>query len=158
MNELINNILIWGALGSTIFLVLILIIAFTGIAAATRNEAGQFKKKLTWKSAIGFSIFSLFVFGLLHNGNIALIECYNSSPSLIILWLNSFGIFFFVHLFDLLVLDYLIIVKWHPSFLKLPDTDYYNIMKPHVDGFIRGIPFGIVVSFLIALFSYSQLS
>jgi len=74
MNELINNILIWGALGSTIFLVLILIIAFTGIAAATRNEAGQFKKKLTWKSAIGFSIFSLFVFGLLHRASLKTLQ------------------------------------------------------------------------------------
>ena len=154
MFEALNNILQIGGIGCIIFSILIVIVGYTGMAAETRDEEGHFKKKLTWKSLLGFTLFIAFFIGLLYGGNINLIHKLGNTPEFWLLCLNAFGIFLVVDLYDLIVLDYLIIVKWHPKFLKLPDTDYYNIMKPHLIGFIRGLPLGIIVSLMTSLAAY----
>lgn len=48
-----------------------------------------------------------------------------------------------VNLYDFVVLDYLVIVRWHPAFLELPDTDYYTTTRPHAEGFVRGMVIGL---------------
>ena len=149
--EIIRNILIVGGIGSLIFTVFIAIIAYTGLAEETRDKEGKFKKKLTWKSVMAFILFVSFLLGLLYAGNTRLINSFEENPGLLLLWINSFGIFFVVNLFDLIVLDYLIIVKWHPKFLKLPDTEYYRTVEPHMKGFIKGISIGMVFSFIVSL-------
>ncbi len=149
--EIIYNILICGAFGSAVFTILLFAIAFTGIADAIRNEEGKFIKKLNYKSVAGFSLFITFLFGLLLWGNARLENMLDAELNLYVLWLNSFGIFMVIHLYDLLIIDYLIVIKWRPKFFNLPETAYYTQFKPHVDGFIRGIPFGILVSLIVAI-------
>lgn len=152
--EIITNILIVGGIGSLIFTFFIALIAYSGLAEEVRNEEGKFKKKTTWKSIIAFMLFLSFLLGLLYAGNTRLINSFEESPELLLLWINSFGIFFVVNLFDFIVLDYLIIVKWHPKFLKLPDTEYYRSVRPHMKGFIRGIPIGFVFSFIVSIVTH----
>ena len=82
-----------------------------------------------------------------------MIEKLGVTPGFEILFLNAFGIYFFLMLFDLIVLDYLIVVKWHPKFLNLPDTDYYTKFKPHLKGFGRGLAIGIIFSAIISYIS-----
>ena len=96
--------------------------------------------------------FCIFLLALLYWGNLRLIGKEGDQP-FYALFLNSFGTFMFLHLYDLLILDYLIVVKWHPKFLKLPNTEYYHSMKPHIQGFIRGIPIGIVAALISAFLS-----
>jgi hypothetical protein len=145
---MIKNIFEVGLVGCAGFTCFLLIMAYSGIASEMRDEEGNFRKKRSLKSFFGAALFILFLFGLLYLGNVRLLNNTENTPGWVKLWLNGFGIFFIIHLFDLIVLDYLIVVKWHPRFLKLPDTDYYTSFKPHVDGFVRGIPIGIVASFL----------
>ncbi|NER13063.1 hypothetical protein GWK08_06410 [Leptobacterium flavescens] len=149
--QLTYNILTVGGIGCLIFMLWILFFSYSGMAKAVRDREGNFTGKLNWKSVLAFSIFIAFLFGIMHFGNVRLINHLGQDPGLWTLWLNSFGIFFTVHLFDLIVLDYLIIVVWHPAFLKLPDTDYYRKLRPHLIGFFKGIPLGIASSFLTAV-------
>lgn len=141
--------LIWGLVGAIIFTILLILIAITGLAAAARDQEGRFKK-LSPKSVLGFGIFLIFLIGFPAWGVIDWLSTLGECPSFYQLWLHAFSIFFVVHLYDLLILDYLIIVRWHPKWMKLPDTAYYNEFRPHLIGFIRGIPFGIVTTLLSA--------
>ena len=151
MADIIKNILLYGSIGCVLFTILLIIAGATGLASAVRDEEGKFRKKLTWKSALGFSLFMLFFCGIMYFGNVSLVDKNPEYNQFSILWLNAFGVFFVMHLYDLIVLDYLIIVKWHPKFLNLPNTDYYNTFRPHFEGFLRGIPLGAVVSLIVAL-------
>ena len=60
--------------------------------------------------------------------------------------------FALVNLYDLVVLDYTLVVRHRPAFIKgLPDTAYYTTMKPHLQGFARGLLVGVVTSLISAL-------
>lgn len=65
-------------------------------------------------------------------------------------FLLCYGIFFVANLWDLLILDYLLLLKFRPSFLKLPDTPYYTTFKPHLQGWVRGLAIGIATSLIAA--------
>jgi len=151
MDKLIINIIKFGGMGCLIFSVFILFMAYTGIASEMRDEEGNFKKKRNLKTIFGIILFVSFLFGLLYIGNLRFIESTEGTPGLLLLCTNSFGIFFLIHLYDLIVIYYLVVVKWHPKFLKLPDTNYYRSFTPHLKGFVKGIPIGIGASFITSI-------
>jgi len=151
MNNLIVNILKIGGIGCLVFTAFILFMAYTGIASEMRDEEGNFKKKRNLKTILGATLFIFFLIGLLYVGNLSLMESAEESPGLLLLWINSFGIFFLIHLYDLVILDYFVVIKWHPNFLNLPDTDYYRTFRPHLNGFLKGIPIGVGASFITSI-------
>ena len=65
----------------------------------------------------------------------------------------SYGVFFFANLWDLIVFDYVLVVRFRSSFLTLPDTPYYPTMQPHIKGWFRGLVIGLVTSLVVALIS-----
>lgn len=152
-DQLLSNILRMGFIGCAVFTVFVIFMAFSGIASEMRDEEGNFRKKRNVKSILGGLLFILFLLGLLILGNHQLFKAPEANPNFLILFVNAFGIFFFIHLFDLVVLDYLIVVKWHPKFLKLPDTEYYSTFQPHLKGFLKGIPLGIFASLIATILS-----
>jgi hypothetical protein len=79
-------------------------------------------------------------------GNFGLVKALAVYPTSAELFLNAFGIYFFIHRCDLIVIDYLLIVKWHPKCLNLPETDYYNSINRISKAFLRAIPLGIIAS------------
>ena len=142
-----------GIVGIIVFTLLLVLMSKTGLASAVRDNNGKFKKELNWKSILAVLVSLTVMFGLLYVGNMSLANTLSESPGFLKLFLNSFCIFLVIHIYDLVVLDYLIIVKWHPKFLKLPNTDYYTTMKPHYEGFIKGLPFGVIASLIVSLIS-----
>lgn len=153
MHPMLTSILISGATGSILFTVFLVMMARSGIAAEIRDEEGQFKKISGKKAWFGLVFFVLFLLSVLTGGNLLYEELSVGAPAYIARVSQAFGVFFFIHAYDLFIIDYLIVVKWHPQFLKLPDTPYYTTVKPHLDGFIRGIPIGIVFSAIAAALS-----
>lgn len=61
-------------------------------------------------------------------------------------WLASYVVFQVVNLYDLLVIDLLVVVWWHPAFLHIPDAPYFTTARPHVVGFFRGSLLGALTS------------
>ncbi len=151
LDNLILNVIQVGGIGCLVFTAFILFMAYSGIASEMRDEEGNFKKKRNLKSVLGAILFVFFLFGLLYAGNRCFIASVDEPPGLLLLWINSFGIFLIIHLYDLIIIDYLVVIKWHPKFLKLPDTYYYRSFRPHFKGFVRGIPLGIVASFITSI-------
>ena len=150
-SAMIINILQVGGIACLLFTAVIVTVGLSGIADAIRDEHGNFRKEFNLKTVFGLLLMLFLILGMQIWGNLRCMQIREEPLGLMPLWINGFSIFMVLHLYDLIVLDYLIIVRWHPRFLKLPDTDYYTNLRPHFIGFIRGIPFGILLSLLASL-------
>jgi hypothetical protein len=72
---------------------------------------------------------------------------------------NAYAEWLVFNLFDLLVLDYLILIGLQPRFAILPGTEgmpaYRDFRHPFV-GFLKGLAIGLIPSLLIALLTGKQ--
>ena len=67
--------------------------------------------------------------------------------------INAYAVFAFSNLFDLLVLDYLVMLRMRPRFAMLPGTqasDYTDDYFFHFVGYLKGMGYGIIPSLIIA--------
>jgi hypothetical protein len=140
----------YGLIGCVGFFILLIVVDRTGIFKAVRDEEGNFKKKFNATAWIGMTLMFGFLITVAWSSLIGLDKVV-VLPSFVEYWLTAFITFFIIHLSDLIVIDIMLIVWWHPKFLNLPDTDYYTKSKPHIQGFFRGIPFGLVMTLLVSV-------
>lgn len=140
------DVLLWGGLGGLLFTGLLFLMRAIGVTDAARDREGEFRR-MSWKSLVGFASVLLLMVGLPALGSATILE---GAVSLWTAWGVAYGIFFVINLYDFVILDYLIIVRWHPAFLKLPDTDYYKTTRPHAEGFARGTVIGIPATLVSA--------
>lgn len=150
---MINNILFVGGIGCVLFTGWLILFGLSGWVKHVRDKEGEFRNKWNWQGVLGMAVFAAFLLGVLVWGNLRLQTLCMEPPRFTLLFLNSFGIFLMIHLFDLIVIDYLLIVLWHPKFLNLPNTEYYTSIRPHIKGFAKGIPIGLVASGIAATLS-----
>jgi hypothetical protein len=143
MSGVLWAILGWGALGSVLLTTALVVLRALGVVDATRDREGRFKR-LSAKGLIGFLTMLLLIVGFPAWGTLAVLD--GGIPSFWAAWGVAYGIFFVINLYDLVILDYLVIVLWHPAFLKLPDTDYYRTLRPHAVGFVRGSVMGLLAT------------
>jgi hypothetical protein len=146
MTDTTLGVLLWGGLGSLLFTGLLLLMRSIGVTDAARDREGKFRR-MTWKSLVGFASVLTMMVGFPALGSATILE---GDISLWAAWGVAYGIFFVVNLYDFVVLDYLLIVRWHPAFLNLPDTDYYKTTRPHAAGFARGTVMGIPATLVSA--------
>ena len=151
---MVKNVCLMGIVGCVIFTIFLFFMSFTGIASAMRDNEGNFKKEKNFKYILGAFFFLSFIISLLYISNLVYARPMQAKPELIDLWFNSFSVFFIIHIYDLVILDYFIVVKWHPKFLNLPNTKYYTSFRPLVIGFLKGISIGILLSLLSSLLFY----
>jgi len=150
---ILQNASKYGFIGCFGFFAMLIVVDRTGIFKAVRDEEGNFRKKFNGTALLGMALMIAFMVSLFWWSNASLAKIY-PFPTLWEYWLNSFFVFFIIHLFDLIVIDLMLIVWWHPKFLNLPDTDYYTKSQPHIQGFFRGIPFGLIITLLVSVLYY----
>ncbi len=143
----ILDVLLWGGLGSLLFTGLLFLLRAFGVTDAARDREGKFRS-MSVKSVVGFASVSVLMVGFPALASVTILD--DGAISLLTAWGVAYGIFFVINLYDFVVLDYLIIVRWHPAFLNLPDTDYYKTTRPHAEGFARGTVIGIPATLVSA--------
>ena len=163
-----ENILYVGSIGCVIFTLFVILVAITGAFSSVRDDNGKFKIQITIKSLCAFGSFLIFLLTMLLWSNLRYIsiklqkqqhqqnhqrqEIETTVPvSITNLWINSFCTFMIVNTYDLIVLDWLIVVKWHPKWANMPNTPYFTTMKPHIQGFLRGIIIGLLFSGFVSI-------
>jgi hypothetical protein len=149
-------LIILGAAAALALLVtgMLLVQYALGIENSLRDETGNLE---AGRSLTGL-LLAVLVFSLLIGVPVAAIwlaESAGHSFSFLGMWAMAYAIFVLVNLYDLIVLDYVLVVRHRPSFITgLPDTPYYTTMKPHVQGFARGLIIGVVISLISALLAW----
>ena len=146
LSQILTNAIFHGSVFGSIFLILIAILGITGGFKKIRDDEGNFIRPLLPEAYIGFILFIGLIGAAIYWSNLKLDE----SVSLVYYWLNGFLTFVIMSLIDLIILDYLIVVLWHPELLNLPKTAYYTSMRPHFIGFFRGLIFGVFISGILA--------
>lgn len=99
---------------------------------------------LFWGFALGVIIYSTRSVIASNDGNALFLPVF----------LNTYFVFEVFNLFDLLVLDYLIITKIKPKFLFVSGTETmekYNTFSFHFAGFLKGLLIGVVISLVVTL-------
>ncbi len=98
----------------------------------------------------------LLVFGMPTYSTFKLKRQNHGTLSFLAAFLNAYAVTICFNLFDLLVLDYLVVIKWQPDFVVLPGTEgmgSYHDYSFHFVGFLKGLGIGLVTSLLIASFT-----
>ncbi len=101
----------------------------------------------------------LLVFGMPIYSNLKLKRQNRGNLSFFPAFLNAYAVSAFFNLFDLLVLDYLVVIGLQPEFVVLPGTEgmvSYHDYYFHFVGFLKGLGIGLVPSLLIAFFTSRQ--
>ena len=127
MAELFLRVLLWGGVGSVIFTIVLLLMRSLGVTDAARDPEGKFKR-VSLRSFVGFASVVGLMIGFPAAGTLAILE--PEALSFWTAWGVAYGVYFIINLYDFVVLDYLVVVRWHPGFLQLPDTDYYRTTRP----------------------------
>jgi hypothetical protein len=98
----------------------------------------------------------LLVFGMPIYSNLKLKKQNQGNLSFLAAFLNAYAVSAFFNLFDLLVLDYLVMIGLQPDFVVLPGTEgmasYHDYFFPFI-GFLKGLGIGLISSLLIAFFT-----
>jgi hypothetical protein len=104
-------------------------------------------------------ILFLLLLGMPTYSNLKLKRQNHGQLPFLVAWLNAYAVSAIFNLFDLLVIDYLVVIGLHPEFVVLPGTEgmasYHDFFFPFV-GFLKGLGFGLVPSLLIAFFTSRQ--
>ncbi len=143
----------YGLLLSLAFTCLLVTQYFLGFEHSVRSEDGQLDagNRGGWvgKAMFGFAIVLIIGFPLLavqHAERVAV-----EPLSFGVAFLLAYGVFSLANLWDLVVFDYILVVKHRPRFIQgLPNTPYYTTMKPHLLGWLRGSIIGLITSLLAA--------
>ncbi len=94
------------------------------------------------------------VIGVIFYSTRSLIARNGQENLFLVTFLNTYLIFEIGNLFDLLVLDYLILMVLKPRFLFIPGVEgmeQYNTFQFHFTGFLKGLLIGAVLSLIVAI-------
>ncbi len=154
----VHNALVRGLLFSLLFTVILFIHHFYGPGPDVRDEAGkkvippEFKRFVITEMIVLVALMLGFAFW----ANLTLSHQLQESPSFFWLVVQSYGVLWFVNLWDLVVIDWILVVRFRPGFLELPDTPYFNQMKPHMIGWLKGNFIILIPSLLAAGLSFAS--
>lgn len=99
-------------------------------------------------------LFYGFVIGIFFYSTRSLIARNGQENLFLLTFLNTYLVFEIGNLFDLLVLDYLILMVMKPRFMFIPGVEgmeQYNTFKFHFTGFLKGLLIGAVISLIVAM-------
>lgn len=113
-------------------------------------------RRQTWLAATPF--FFLLIGGVVRS-NLALKRENGGTLPFKMAFLNTYGLFVYFWLFDLVILDWLLFVTLKPSFIVLPGTEGmagYDDYGFHLKAALPALPAMALPAFIIALFTSSR--
>jgi hypothetical protein len=124
-----------------------------------QEKAGPMSQRAKRQRRIVALTLFLLLFGVPSYSNLKLKRRNQGKLTFLAAWLNAYAVSAVFNLFDLLVIDYLIVIGLQPESVVLPGTEgmasYHDFFFPFV-GFLKGLGFGLVPSLLIAFFTSHQ--
>ena len=140
----------WGVIGSTFFTLLVVIFFLTGVIyAAVEKPAPKTKKK----GRIGSLIILVGILSIqILSTNISLTR-YQLTNDLIGIYLLNYALYLILFVYDTFIIDILILVKWHPDFLHLPNEEVFTSSSYHLKTLILGSILGLLITTISVVIS-----
>lgn len=137
-------------IGAILFSVLVFFLFRSRLVYTSRKEDGTLKENipLTGFLTMGVFLITVVLFFILANYFGIVKQRYH--PNFGTLLLINFFLYLLLFLFDTLIIDALVLGRWRPTFLDLPDAMGGESMKEHIR---RSIPVGVASGVIISLVS-----
>ena len=152
IGNIFSYLLFWGLIGCCLFNVYAIIVFRTGIVYTARHKDGTLKKK----ASISGILNSLTLLGCLLGLQVASdyfgLKLRRMEVSFTGLYLLNYALYIVLVIYDTLVIDYLVIVKWRPKFLMIPEAMNAQSMRRHI---IASIPIAPAIGLLLTALSTS---
>jgi len=146
-----------GLIGSILFTGLLLIHHFFGPGPDIRDEKGKRKFPKEFRTFVVIE-FTLLIVMMLSLAAVSVSQFQNAVPEASVIMQIAAGylVLWIINLWDLIVIDWVLVVRFRPKQIELPDTVYFTTMKPHVLDWLGGnvyiVPFAGVAYLLARLF------
>ena len=134
---------VWGIIGSLLFTIIVFIFYLTGIIYAAVENPDPITKK---KGQIGSLIILIGIVSIQCISTVTSLTDFLEKNDLIGLIVLNYLLYLILFLFDTIIIDILILVKWHPNFLRLPDEEVFTSVTYHLKTLIPGSILGFVIT------------
>ena len=153
--EILGYLFVWGLVGAVVFSLYVVIVFRTGVVYNSRRQDGILKEKQDWRGVLSSLSILLLIVILQLLSNYTLIVVQGVIINFFTLLLINYLLYLLLFLYDTFVIDYFVIARWRPAFLKLPDEMNVRSMAEHIKAsLIIGPIIGCVVILVGALLSY----
>ena len=149
---LIPHLLFWGIIGCLLFSAIVILFFLTGViyAAVEKPDPKTKQKGYVGSFVIIIGIISIQIVSTLTSlGNLKINDEY------LAIYIINYLLYILLFLYDTIIIDVLILVKWHPDFLHLPDEEVFTSTSYHLKTLIPGSIIGLALTgistFLITL-------
>ena len=150
--DIISYLLFWGLIGCCLFNVYVIIVFRTGIVYTARHKDGTLKKQASASGIVNSLILLGCIVGIQVASNYFGLASWRTEISFTGLYLLNYALYIVLVIYDTLVIDYLVIVKWRPRFLMVPETMNAQSMRKHI---IASIPVAPAIGLLLTALSTS---
>ena len=138
--QIIDAAWLWGLIGCILFTGMLIIHHNWGPGPTVRDEEGN-RQKIAPEFRVFVAIEMIVIVSILLVCSTMAIERFqivNVGGGNVLKFLIAYCTLFLINLWDLVVIDWALVVRFRPRSLVLPDTRYFNSMKPHLKGWIVG--------------------
>jgi hypothetical protein len=122
---------------------IVVVFFLTGVIyAAVENPDPKTKKK----GMIGSLIILLGIIFIQSISTISSLDSYRGNEDFIGIFVLNYALYLLLFLYDTLIIDIVILVKWHPDFLHLPNEEVFTSVNYHLKTLIPGSLIGLALT------------
>ncbi|MDA1029147.1 MAG: hypothetical protein O3B41_08870 [Bacteroidetes bacterium] len=138
--QIIEASWLWGLIASILFTGILIVHHVWGPGPKVRDENGKRQKvEPRYRTILGLEMLAM-VSSTLVCAFLAIDQLLLTHPDAGALtqFGTAYSVFFIINLWDLVVIDWALVVRFRPKWLILPDTAYFNTVSPHAKGWVVG--------------------
>jgi hypothetical protein len=128
----VGPLLVWSLIGAALFSVYVVLVFRTGIVYTARHSDGTLKKRVSLSGLLNSGLLVGMIAGLQVAALLSTFRGAGDVPRYGRLYAFAYALYLVLGVYDTAVIDYLVIVKWRPGFLKLPDEMNADSMRRHI--------------------------
>ncbi|MFZ2097238.1 MAG: hypothetical protein WAV05_11440 [Anaerolineales bacterium] len=136
----------WSVIGFIAFSAYVFVVFRTGLAYTARKQDGTMKEHIPLSGYINMFVLHITIIAFQYLANYLGLARENVAISFLSLFLLNFSHYFFLFVFDSVVIDGLVLSVWRPKFLHLPSALGSGSMKKHI---LISIPVGIAAGIIL---------
>ncbi|MCP4539163.1 MAG: hypothetical protein GY832_18660 [Chloroflexi bacterium] len=136
----------WGLLGCCLFNVYVVIAFRTGIVYTARHKDGTLKRNASVSGIVNSLILLICILCIQVASDYFGLELRCVQINFIGLYLWNYALYIVLVIYDTFVIDYLVIVKWRPKFLMIPEAMNAQSMRQHI---VASIPIAPAIGLLL---------
>ena len=154
LHDILIYLGIWFLAGVLAFNLIVVFLFRSGLVYAARDQEGHFKRKIPLRGFLTVAGFLCLIIGFIVLSNYISLIVRNIFLDFCQLFLLNLSLMLSLILYDTLVIDWLVIGRWRPSFLHLPEAMNASEMKTHIQrSLIAGPIFGTILALIGTLIS-----